>query len=85
MEDTGGFNALDRIFGLFEKKLDADAQAKSAQGWLQGNQFYGVDELGRVYVRGQPGVSTAPGSITPLITIGAGILAVTLIIWALKS
>lgn len=83
--DEIGFNPLERIFGLFEKKFEADLESRRATGWLQGNQLYGVDEYGRVFVRGQAGVAAAPGSFSPLLVIGAGILAVTLIVWVVKS
>lgn len=88
MDETadGGFDLngiANGIFGLLGKKIDADAQVKARQSWLDQQQAYGVDAFGRTYLRGQPGTVSVLGS--PLVAVGVGIAAITLLVFALKS
>lgn len=87
--DDSTFNPgsiVEGIFGILGKKIDADAQAKAAERNLgELSSLYGVDEYGRLYYRGAPGVQAAPGGLqlTPgLVLIGIGILAATALVIA---
>lgn len=76
------YNPLPEIFGLIGRKIDADAQSRT---WRQ-QQLYGVNEDGRPYFRGTASQAIAPGVLgSPLVMVGVGILAVALVVWAIKS
>jgi hypothetical protein len=80
-------NPLDAIFGLIGKKLDYDQQrAMAASSPLGANpELYGVDEYGRVFLRGT--ASTAAPMVRdmrPILLIGAVLLAAALAYRALK-
>lgn len=81
------FNPIQGIFDLLGKKIDADAEAKRSQAWLDRGVMYGVDEYGRPYYRGLASPALSQGQLTgsPLVVIGVGLLAVTLVVWAIKS
>ncbi len=80
---TFDLNALaNGIVGLLGKKVEADAQAKSRQAWLDQSTAFGLDAFGRPYVRGQT-TNDLLGS--PLVVVGVGIAAITLLVFALKG
>lgn len=81
MEDFD-LNALaNGIVSLLGKKVEADAQIKSRQQ-LFDQQAYGVDAYGRIYPRGD---ALAGGLGSPLVVVGIGVAAVTLLVFALKN
>lgn len=82
MEST--FNPLEKIFGLLDKKIEADAVASARKTFDARGELYGVDESGRIYHRGAPtgyGIAGVP----PIALIGVGILAIVLLVRAAKS
>lgn len=93
MDENGGgggfdFNQLaNGVFALLGKKVEADAAVQARGTWGAQSALYGVDEYGRVYYRGTPSASMAPGSLTasPLVTVGVVVLAATLVFVALKN
>lgn len=79
------FNPLAGLFDLLGKKIESDAQIKQAQAtWSQQDARYGVDEYGRVYLRGSPSTPALPFQVTPTVIV-VGLLAVSLAVYALKS
>lgn len=83
MEEAGN-DIIGGIFGLLGKKIDADAARDSARATFDaGGPLYGVDELGRPYYRGAP--TGYAGGIPPIAIVGVGVVAVVLLVAALKS
>lgn len=83
------FNLGSSVFDLLRKKLELDAQTEATRQetlrWTQQSASYGVDEQGRLYYRGVPSTTGVMTGISPLVLIGAGILAVTLAVFLLKD
>jgi len=84
-------NPLNRLFDLFERRQELKAQGEAQQRELSSftDQFprYGVDEYGRVFLRGEASASMPGGaksSMQPLALIGIGVLAVALVVYARK-
>jgi hypothetical protein len=75
------FNPLDRLFDLAGKAIDAKASRDNFDSREPG---YGVDEYGRVFLRGAP--SAPASSFDPrLLVVLAGVAAIALVVVLAKS
>jgi hypothetical protein len=73
------FNPLQELFGLANTALKADAAKK-----LAGQPAaLGVDEYGNAFPRGAPGGTLA--GLPPVVLIGAGVLALALLVYLAKN
>lgn len=82
----GTYNPLEGFFGLLGKKIEAEAARDTARATFDAGglgPMYGVDEYGRVYFRGAPTAASSP--MGPVLAIGAGVVAVVLLVSAFKS
>lgn len=76
-----GTDILGRVFDLYGRQMELDAQAEAAARNFDAGRMYGVDEYGRTYQRG-----AAVGlSGSPVLLVGAGIISVGLLLWALRG